>query len=1443
MCYILSNKLDHNANNLSLGRSCCMKSAIDKLLSRNVTEFIEQLETLSQQDKTLSDDLKFTIKILISFGKEATENQFELLQELKENLKIHRVLLRDIAGLFDYPPYPDLEEFSKQLHKNSLQLQSYIDSFDKDPKAGRDPKVNKGKVSQLTDEILEEQFDTSKLSRVVANIQNLGDGSVLSSSRQFNLVQQVVYINAIGRECPLNVKNRTYSDLTTLSRTQLRHLSDLFIERVNDPLLGAQERVKSQLNLIAVMREQYFRCTGVFLNSTQIVTVLLTLNQLQHNRCVELPPDENLNDTKAFLAALQWVFTQDNNKTRANKDLLVKEFKSNDVKDFFTFLGVPANDLNESEAEVLITEGVFKPEIVGLSKKVDVELAFRVPSHHRVPHPEPVSEHLIHSLDYLQKIHLAVNMAKSGQPIVLIAKNAEHALALNKQLIEYFKSAGNSYEIKAFTGSESAERRHQWFRDKAARTPRIAVTVPYLANSDEFKTEHINGCLAIQSYLHKPGETRKIIDKLSGFGTPSRFYAIHEENGIVSSLHSSLKSNQDKVNLLKAVHENRRNRNQEKAIEQYYIQSVTTIQRVILEQFDHWQELLHLLHPRTEWKQLDSELFLVQQDLIKNLESQWKQILKESDPERVYSNPYVRRSSSKELDTQTLDKALTDYEIKVENIWTNTQRKLKEKTTGKLIPDSVNALRTVYLEQVKLSEQLKLNKLATRENIKITQHEQRKANRMVKSALDVNGAMLKYSEGNVRQYRQPFIQYQIRLLAKDIINNINQSSLSSNIKKALIDRANNAENLLSLELILIDYEGRWLSTEHNSEKYRMQPVINELLRVHQQTGAELNPELQTIKDIYLDNVVKDVVQKLEDSLSWAKKENRGFWYLLERSAATRAADDLLLAIEGIKLSTDPILQKSALKNLFKKLSQHQAQLEGLWLFSFGHKNIRDTINQTLNTLNELTVIGSGKDELDLGFINECKEEAHSEVVKQKFRTILKQLEDRNSPWLKENKDWQEITQKLKVIQGENPSLYALDEMHHLVTLKCNELSQSKSKIVDPMIHLRGTLRSLWNDVSQKHHDLLDESQHFTIKKEQIKKDLDGVAGFKTNQVELIVGSNGSTEYYDLIIRGSGELPLLDNFTRYNSQIKAMLNDQAQLRKQLELPLSKHSALKQLRDEQLKLIEDGKGEQVNVALFPQTYQSDIRAILELHSYIAGTIPENITDFPEEIQNHFFDRALVNSMDFSQFFDKTVVDPTEIQRVLEHLGTIKDSHLRSDLIDLYKKIHPDNVEPPKSRWSPKTWISGIASFITSPFKMGETEQDLRYQLSELTGRSHKNLSQFISMNINKRMTTLTTEIESQIDDEARKIDSLQENIQFISERIADEKNKGGVFIRRFASISQLYDFESNLRQYKAETPKLNEVDEVSPAEERFESDEVLDLEHEEFNLHRNQSEFKL
>ncbi len=1416
-----------------------MKSALDKLLYKNVAEFNEQLHTLNEQEKTLSDDLKNTIKILMVLAKDATEDQLELLTKIKDNLKIHRVLLDSIAALFDYLPYPDLERFAKQLQKDSLQLRTYLEAYDKDPLSGRAPILNKrGTASKSTEQIFAEQFDTSSLSDLLANVQNLADGSFLTAQQQFSLAQQVIYINAVGKEFPLTIKRSSTTNLTGLSREMLKNLSQVLTAKSNDPIEGKQGRIKAQLNLIAVMREQYFRSTGVFLNATQILSVVLSLNDLHHNGFVELPADEAQYDTKAFLAAMQWSLNYQTG------ELLAKQFKYKATKDFFASIGIPAEIIETNITEEKLNTGIVKPELAGLSKATDIQLAYRMPANGTNQFKD-VSEPLNYSQEFLQRVSIALNMAEQGQPVLLIAQDARHVAELKEQLATYLKSENVEVKLDAFTDAESKEKRHVWFKENKLKQLKIAITTTELATNKEFNTTHSAGCLAIQTYMNEPGETKQLITNLMSFGKKNHFVALYEEHGIISVLSRSLASKKDKELILESISVNKTNRNQERAVEQYYLQAVTSIQRVALRQLDQWQAFLHLIYPRSEWTLLDKKLLSMRQNFIKKMELSWNQLLLATDPKQLYPNPYIRRDSQNKLDTLTLDKAVRTYELNTDALWNNVRSELKDmELPGKIPPHSVNGLRRKHLENINFQEELVLDRLAIRDSKKVLLRERKKAIRLVESALDVNGAMLKYTEGNLASYKQPFLDRQFKLISLDICKQINLSSLSSKTKKILVERALHAENLLSLELVLIDYESLWPRPGRNSEKYRMQPIINELLRIHQFAGVEASEQLLVLKNIYLDNAANDIVDDLEQALSWARKENRGFGYFLERSAVQHAACDILNAVDDVKYASDPAMKKQALKTLYSTLTQHQAQLEGLWIFSFGHQNTRELINRSLYVLNDLTVIGSGKDELTADFINECKEEAQSNLAKQKFNDVIRELEQRNNPWLKNSKEWQDVVAGLEDIARDNPTLYAIDEMHHFISVQCDELLHaSRSKLREPFIHLRGSLRSLWLDATHQHQELLNESRHFELKKEQIRKNLETILAYNVNHVELLTGSNGSNDYFDLVINGKGSLPLLDKFTHYHSHVNKMREELELLRAQLTLLTKRQNNLSQLINNQLPLISSSKGEKDFVNLFPHDLQQTVTEIISLQNFVV----DSIDNVPQDILNALTDRAVLRSLDRDLFFNKESVGSSEAKQMLEQIETITDAHLKSDLKRLYDKIHPPVVEQSApSWWSPKNWIPNIsagignaAAHVIGAFIPTDTEEDWRYQFAELIGRPDCSLVSYFKQLINKKMAFLTVELTSRENIEADAVVSLNSQLQFIEAAIKEEQTKSVSLFHRFSSLGELYEFERNLREYAANTAamapdaadKPSMYDEYNDEDEQFiHSEEPVGFENE-------------
>jgi hypothetical protein len=1084
-----------------------MTRTIDALKFNTIDEVKAYL--LGQQVPPLSEEKEYTLKILLALSQDANDEDVKLLREVQTNLEGNRILLKDLAGFFDYLPYPKLQDFAIESGKDSRELQAYIRAFDKDPLDLRAPTLNKNRfVSKTSLTILKEQFDIGEVKRVVADIRSVTDGSPLPAMQQFTLVQQVIYINAIGKDFPLNVANQSVEDLTSVSRATLRRLSDSLIAQVKEPLLGSQIRLKAQLNLLAVMREQYYRCSGVFLNTTQLMSLLLTINNFQYHQSIDVPSTVDKDSLRVFLAALQWVHARDSKTSVAVRtDLEIERAKNKSSSDFYSFIGIPSIPMPTDQPHSFHQVSSTPLELIGLGSKSDVNFAYRIPAHVKNPKEDSESS-LINHPEYLAKIKEALKTAKEGQPILLIAKNAAEVVALSDLLEEFLSDEfDDEYKVETFTGTEPEKVRRQWLKDNAGKTRHLTITTPFLAGRADFDTEYQEGFLAIQTYIGRPNENRKIIEQFSR-EKPVQYIALYEDNGSIESCSDSFASKRGKEVFLEELATRYRLKAEEAAVTQYYQQSASTIQQVVLRQFDEWNAFLHLVYPHSEWKVLGSQLSVQRKALVDLLEQEWTRLLTATDPAHVHASSYLRRNTDNKLETAILDLAIEEYEQRAEALWSAERGKLKSTVEGRIAKGSVNALRCQYLEQIELNQQLKLHKLEVRSNKQSAAQEEKKARKAVESALDVYGALLKYSDDNVNSYRQPFIQNQIKLLANDLVKKINQTLLGSGVKAYLCDQVNKATSFRALALVLIEYDQLWKDKDIPTEKYRMQPVISELLRVHQQSGIGDDAELQNLKALYLDNVATDIVNQLEEALSWAKEENRGFLYWIERTAVKDAAQDLLNAVEGVKRSRDPVLQQAAIKNLYKRLNQHQALLEDLWIFSFGHKNTRDLINQTLATLNDVTVMGSGRDELDAHFINECKEEAQSHVLKQKFNNALKELETLNAPWLAENKEWQAITDRLGFIQGKNASLYAFDEMYHFVRTQSKDLAQSTSPIYAPLIQLRGTLRTLCNDIEEKHSDLLQDSGHFDLKAKQIKEQLRTLEGFSVKSVDLRAGSTG-----------------------------------------------------------------------------------------------------------------------------------------------------------------------------------------------------------------------------------------------------------------------------------------------------------------------------------------------
>lgn len=1443
------------------------------------SEWMGYCTLIDKLQKTDDETLKQWMKILAILGENAGSENIRLLLDVQAGLEFHSVILKDISTLFRYPPYPALDVFVEELRKDSRNLKAYIDSFDADPKGAREPKFNKeGILVKSSEQILKGQFETGQIRKVIAEIQSIVDGASLSSKEQYKLAQQVVYINAIGKDYPLKAGDKTYTNLTALGRNKLRELSDLLITEIRRPNISKQDKLRAQLNLLAVMREQYFRSTGLFINTTQIISVLLSLHHQEHNVLMEMNTKEGKRAPTAILAAMQWVLANGGtvDVCTANNELLIQDYQERGARDFFIYLGIPSAAIESNsmagsyqigginystipnlvsycshaniEDEKLSVDRYGRPvyrhlilhgcdfstlddrtlfnfssnfdfykehgrivrveenpgansQRLGQRGKFDMDVAYRILPYKKNLYEALDTHELPNLLEHINVIKNRIIHVETGQPIVLIAKNANQVTELYKTLKLQLNKDGKKYKIRVLTGEESEEKRQEWIKEQAGNANTITITTSssILGYVTDFDTKHPKGFLTIQSYLDTPGMTKKILNRVSRNGKPGQYVAVYEENP-VKSRSWAFQTKEDKQNILLFLEKIQYRRNEEAAIERYFKQSVSSIQQVVLRQFEEWQAFLHLIYPKSEWRQLDNELFVQREELITSLREQWRKCLEDSDLKKTYPNPYVRRDAYHRLQTKELELALQEYEKSVATIWSKSRIQLKAKTENRLPEGSVNAERCRHLECVELKEQIKWDKLTTRRNKKEIAQEKKRSHRHLEFALDVNGAMLRYYDGDLEPYRLPFVNSQLKRFARDISKVINNSSLSTGVKRSLIDRVNNADNLISLELVLIDYKNRWLNKNKLAEKFRMQPIISDIFRVYKLAGLEENKELNVLKETYLDNAATEIIHNLENTLAWAKPENRGFWYWIERSAVKTAANEILAVVHELKQARDSYSQQEALKKLYRVLSKHQTQLEDVWIFSFGHKNTRDLINQTLNTIDGLTVIGCGEETLNADFIQECKEEAQYHLLQEKLNSFLKEFEKNNSTVLNSHSEWQSIKQQLQQIQNENNNAYALNEMYYVLNKKINELSISSSLLRQPLVQIRGTIRTLWNNFQEQHQELVSESKYFDYKAQKIKKELEGVDGYHVDGVTVKMEHTGFNDYLDLIIEGTGTIPLFDDFTQYQSRLPELTNALQKLRISLDQSQLQLLNLNKCQTEQLPLLKPGVKVQSQPELFPEQYQSKVKEILVLKEFAHGRLPEDLNRFPEEIQNHFLDRNRIKAMDSSTM-------------TMEQINQIKNVQLKTELTELYNKIHKINVEQPKSWFS----LGAVIDFITTPFRVVETDEDWRYQFAELQGRSDGALQQFLTQEITMRYDDLINELALVQREVAQQIDSISEQIEFLSDKILEEENKTGVSVKRFGNLNELYAFEADLRNYKALHPRKEVMEEQIESED--------------------------
>lgn len=1568
------------------------------------------------------------VRILKAFDSISNTEAVPLLLEIQAGLEVQSFYLNDIVNLFDYSPYPDLKQLAQALKGNGKDLKAYLIDFDKDPKRGRVDQLNKlGLVVKNTERVIEEQFNSTQVARLVGNIKNSAQNTSLTSQEQYELAQQITYVNSIGRKYPLVIKDKSkvpeqlisYTDLTQLPQNELREIATHFIDILRRPETSNTDKVKAQLNLLAVLREQYFRVTGNFIDVTQLSIVLMSLKNQHHNMLMELGQNERNSATAALLIAMQWVHANGgtvdvcvanrnelnldynvhgnkeffmsldiessqiegdspagtykvgginystfadlalyrdraklsgeqltvkkdghpvssnlilsqmslstlderitfslggNNEHRINphawiyplinefirkkgfKDLdlnngwrekqdlnKLKEFLAqhapsnaeleqlNDLSeqqfntwinaaiaaqrlvenedfcisssDELTYFAVPYNlksfqedsvfgngvqpflqarlqkqyaskgytfpiavepeALNSVSTHDLIKDYKAHGRILGIVeslgtpiqlleqyRKLDVDVACSMPSFIERKRKELTPGEKKNTKDHLREIADLINGSTNAQPIILVAKDSDEAIYFEAELKKLFDA---QFNIAAFDSHEMDNFRKEWLKKYAGQNKTITIVSEPLMEQSTFYTRHADGFFAIQSYPESQDKILSTINKVLGSSQVGQFTALYQDHGHAFSQSWHVKSKEDRQKMpeeIAALHKRLRD---QAAIERHYLHAVSGVQHVVMKQFDEWQAFLRCVYPSNELQRLNNELLLERDDLVQVLGEKWLECL---DPEKKYINPYARTNEQGRLQTGDLEQALKQFELVAAEVWNERCTLLKRKADIKIKEGSVDEMRSTYLAKVSLVEQLKLNKIEERQKKKEAHREKKKAYRRINSGLDADGAMLHYADGDLKDYRIAYAKNQTELLKLDIAKIIaNDSSLKRSARTSALQQINNATTLQALVFILNDYANRWLPESHFHKKYALQFTVQELLRVYKHSELEEIPELKVLRKTYIENVAEEIVDDLENTLSWAVEGNRGLGYWLERRAVTNAANDILTAVAELKGAPSTKSRQLAIRNLYTVLALHEEKLECLWIFSFGHKNTRTLIKKTRATLDELVAIGHGKNAMDADFVHDCKETAVYRVMQAKFKSAVELIEKNQANGLNSSEEWNEIKVKLNAIQKEHDSIYAFEEMNTFLADKIEGLRKKNSKLVEPLTKARGEILKLLDECSQKHKDLMDESKYFELKAKKIKSQLNQLPEFDAKNVTLKVEHNGYSDYVDLIVEGRGSAPLLDDFIQYNSQRAALIKDRSELVAEVKQNKERLLQLRKLQQEQLPLLTPRSSGAVELKLFPEAYRVAVKEILKLKTYVRGECPSNLKDFSPDAQIWFHDRELIKDFDFDNLD-------------LDELHKIKDPELQNEFVQLYKKKHPEQ---------PTTYWGMFVNYASSILFFQESDEDLRYQFHELFTRPGERLRGILFPEIDKRQKDLVSKIDDVAKAELAQKKTLKEKCDFLTDEIAKEDNKGGVYCKRFESMSAFYAFEAAVQAIPVQKAKKKVPEHPKPEDE--------------------------
>lgn len=321
-------------NNLEQSELCI--ALLNKVSQANPNQDLRTYPLTLQELAKLNPDNRTKIaKILIGLAQNKKDSTVNLPALLEVARGLGRRSPNDIdtvLKLFTTPPYPNAQSLnSTLLAHGSDKLHAYCLSFDTNPFA---------KTNEKRD--LAQQFATDRIKYALENLRYLLHETDFPHALQMKLARQLTFIETLGYTDPLNSGDFTaLKNLTASSRQDLKENASTLLKQLRSNSISPKQREITHLKLLAYLREIYFRTTGLFPNTTQMLVLLLALQDPSSNLLMRIKTGEGKSINTPMLSVLQWAQGGTVVQWTANPTLLARDYENN-CEPFFNFLGIPS---------------------------------------------------------------------------------------------------------------------------------------------------------------------------------------------------------------------------------------------------------------------------------------------------------------------------------------------------------------------------------------------------------------------------------------------------------------------------------------------------------------------------------------------------------------------------------------------------------------------------------------------------------------------------------------------------------------------------------------------------------------------------------------------------------------------------------------------------------------------------------------------------------------------------------------------------------------------------------------------------------------------------------------------------------------------------------------------------------------------------------------------